>query len=1438
MRNLLTLTLALFSFASISKAQCDASFNYSNIDCDSVWFVPASTGPQYVYFWDFGDGNTSMESTPANTYGIDGLYTIILTIQDTVAGCFQSQTQQININCNGPCNINGAVSHNINTSNCEVQFVSTAFNGVAPFSYYWDFGDGSYDNTSNPTHQYPNNSVWTPCLTITDATGCDTTICTIVNVQCTPQPCDASFTYAYASCDSIYFYPVSVGSQYTYSWDFGDGNTSNQANPLNQYTSDGVYPVYLIINDVVSGCQDILTLQVTINCGNTCSVNAATASYVDSIDCSVNFVSTAYGGTAPYTYLWQFGDGQTSSSANPTHNYPNQGTYTYTLTVTDANGCDTTLYDIVQVYCNPNSCDAAFNYTNFNCNGVYFQPASSGLNYTYFWDFGNGNTSTQEVPTNIYANGAYQVWLTITDTITNCSDSSSVWITINCNTQCTISGDFVFTQDPNNCETQFTSTAWGGQAPYSFYWEFGDGGTSTAAHPLHTYPNQGVYQPCLTITDANNCDTTICYLFTSNCTYLPCDADFTYSLIGCDSVIFYPVAVGTQYTYDWSFGDGGTSNEANPVHAYSANGLYTIQLVVLDSINNCGDQTFLTIDINCGVSNCNVNGAFSFNTDSTDCSTQFVSTAFAGTAPYTYFWSFGDGTTSTLAHPVHTYPNYSTYTPCLTITDANGCDTTICDVVQTTCSTTSCNAQFTYNYNGCSQLAFYPASVGLNYDYFWDFGDGNTSTDAYPVHDFADGTYVIYLYVTDSLSGCFDQWYYTIQVSCGSNCTVSGSFNFTQNYNTCDVHFYSAPYGGQAPYTYLWNFGDGNTSTDANPVHAYPNGSIFTPCLTITDANGCDTTYCDVVTSQCTPPQCDPNFTWTNVGCDSLFFFPVASGAGMTYFWDFSDGTTSTEQYPSHTFTDGVHVVYLAITDTIFNCFNQTAITIVVDCGYTPCTVNGAFDSNTDPNCYTQFVSTAFGGTAPYTYFWDFGDGNTSTDAHPVHYYPAFTTWTPCLTITDANGCDTTICDVVYSQCNPTACDAQFTVSYQDCSTLVFYPVSQGAQYSYFWDFGDGSTSTDNYPGHTYASDGTYYVVLQLVDTISGCQDIITVPVTVSCGYNCNVNGDFNYTMNFNNCEVAYYSQAFGGQAPYSYFWDFGDGNTSNQVNPVHQYPGGAFTYQACLTVTDANGCDTTICELVTTNCPTTSCNASFNPAYIACDSIWFVPGINDPVTYDYYWDFGDGNTSSEPDPTHTYSANGTYVVVMTIVDSIGGCSDSFTQILTINCAASPCNVQGIFQYYSDSSDCSYSFVSSAWGGQAPYSYFWNFGDGGTAAIAHPTHTFAPGTWTPCLTITDANGCDTTVCEVLFSQCTSGLEEETSIHEFSVYPNPTSGLFTIEISADATVQLFDIGGKLIYENSTINAGKSEIDISHLESGTYIITVIAAEKFESKRIVKH
>jgi hypothetical protein len=257
----------------------------------------------------------------------------------------------------------------------------------------------------------------------------------------------------------------------------------------------------------------------------------------------------------------------------------------------------------------------------------------------------------------------------------------------------------------------------------------------------------------------------------------------------------------------------------------------------------------------------------------------------------------------------------------------------------------------------------------------------------------------------------------------------------------------------------------------------------------------------------------------------------------------------------------------------------------------------------------------------------------------------------------------------------------------------------------------------------------------------------------------------------------------------------------------------------------------------VNITCISTSCDASFNYTFTACDSIYFVPAVINSQ-YTYFWDFGDGGSSSAISPVHGY-ANGVYTVVLYISDSLTGCSDAFTAIVTVNCNAT-CDINGAFTWFTDSSMCDINFISTAFGGQAPYTYFWVFGDGTTGTGPHPIHTYPPNSiWTPCLTITDVNGCDTTICMPIQSSCTVGQDEIDDHAELIIYPNPTNGQFTVVINTASVIEIYDLGGKLIYfETCRDWCDNFQIDLSDAENGTYIVRVQTEDQVISKRIIKN
>ena len=298
-------------------------------------------------------------------------------------------------------------------------------------------------------------------------------------------------------------------------------------------------------------------------------------------------------------------------------------------------------------------------------------------------------------------------------------------------------------------EVDFTNTSSGG---ISYSWSFDDGNYSSAQNPQHTYSYTGNYYVCLTINDSlQSCYNTFCdslYVYNSNSN---CYADFNYSLDSLGGgVSFFDASVGTSTSWVWDFGDSTISNLQDPFHIYNNDGYYYVCLTVSDSIQNCSTTYCESIYLD-STSNC-----YAYYNYSTDTSGFVFSFTDASTGnPSDWFWDFGDSTTSTLQNPTHTYSNVGNYTVCLTVSDSNlNCSATFCSVVSTDSinSPGNCNASFYIYADSLNPNQYWAVnnSTGNSLNYLWDFGDGDSSTLAYPTHTYAQtGTYIICLTVNN-----------------------------------------------------------------------------------------------------------------------------------------------------------------------------------------------------------------------------------------------------------------------------------------------------------------------------------------------------------------------------------------------------------------------------------------------------------------------------------------------------------------------------------------------------------------------------------------------------------------------------------------------------------------------------------------------------------------
>lgn len=334
---------------------------------------------------------------------------------------------------------------------------------------------------------------------------------------------------------------------------------------------------------------------------------------------------------------------------------------------------------------------------------------------------------------------------------------------------------------------------------------------------------------------------------------------------------------------------------------------------------------------------------------------------------------------------------------------------------------------------------------------------------------------------------------------------------------------------GNQPATYSWDFGDGTTSTDQNPLHVYNAPGVYTVTLTATGADGCTSTITYIVDTSFNPgPDCFGYIMYNQTGTTSfdfsaqVFDFSGNSQPQITaYDWDFGDGSTSTDAAPSHTYAaEGVYTVQLHATtdqgcdihacDVVF-AFNCPIDTFLYGC-QAMFMAGGVWSDSTgiDPTggnpLTVSFVDLSLGGVTSWS--WSFGDGTTSTDQNPIHTYAAEGTYTVSLDITTVDGCESSatfeICVGANCWTPEYNCQAMFIPIPDSSGTngIQFLDISVTASpiQGWLWNFGDGTTSTDQNPYHVYAQPGIYTVSLTI--EADSCYSVISFEVDTENPWN------------------------------------------------------------------------------------------------------------------------------------------------------------------------------------------------------------------------------------------------------------------------------------------------------------------------------------------------
>jgi PKD repeat protein len=588
-----------------------------------------------------------------------------------------------------------------------------------------------------------------------------------------------------------------------------------------------------------------------------------------------------------------------------------------------------------------------------------------------------------------------------------------------------------------------------------------------------------------------------------------------------------------------------------------------------------------------------------------------------------------------------------------------------------------------------------------------------------------------------------------------------------------DVSFTTYVYEVLGEISYSWDFTDGSTDTDKEPTHAFSAEGTYDVVVTATHDDGeYDTCTVTVEVIENVDPSLTCDFDGTTGTVDEALDLSVTAsddGTIESYDWDFGDGNidlTTTESTTNTYTAEGTYTVDVTVTDD-YGATNSCSGTVTIEAaGVAPevdCSVLPT-EGTVDEEITLEVDATDSDGTV-VAYSWDFGDGNvdlTTTDS-TTNTYIAEGTYTITVEVSD-DDLNTATCsqdieiteEVVVDNEEPTvSCDLipSDAVVGEEFALEVEAEDSDGTIVSYDWDFGDGNaeTTTDDSTTYTYGSPaGSYIVEVTVTDddgATASCSTTVEVQELVANEVPTAVcNGPYEGIVGEDVTFDATGSEDTDGTIV-SYDWDFGDstGQTTTDETVDYAYEE-AGEYTVVLTVTDDAG-DTATCETTATieeanEAPELDCSLLPTSAVVDFPVTLEVEATDDVEVVEYVWDFGDGNghTTTDAETEHTYTAEGTYAIIVHVSDEEGEtafCSQDIsveTDIPAVAVAsATPTSGEAKLKV---------QFSSEGSSGNAPLSYKWSFGDGsGTTTTANPKHTYNDeGVYTATLLVTDLDG--------------------------------------------------------------------------------------------------
>jgi gliding motility-associated-like protein len=1213
--------------------------------------TPGTPPNEYTYIWSDLPITTQDRSNLSA-----GTYTVTVTDDN---GC--TETETITVGSRPRIEIDSTVTDVLCNGDATGSVTFTISGGTPTFNYVWSTGTPGVGNSTTENGL----TAGTYYITVTDALGCTEVDSAIVSEPSDLVPTITNQTDPLCNGDNNGSIDVSVSGgtgAYTFLWRH-DGSTLQNRNDLTAGT-------YTLVVEDGNGCLDSVT--------TTLNDPALLTATIDSVrDASCNGLSDGFtrvlasGGTTPYTYNW----GSVTTRSNP--NIP---AGTYTVTVTDNNGCTTTATSIVG---QPITVSASINANDASCAGIDDGNAKAvGVGgtqpYTYTWlpagVSGQGTDSIFNL-----SGGTYSV--TITDN-NGCNDAATV--TINQPSAVSLTSD----KSDAECNGTATGKAWvtatGGTPAYTYLW------STTPVQTTDTAFNLGAGTYFVTVTDNNGCTDSTSVIIdepTALTANINTSTNPTCNGIndGAATVTAGGGTVTLDYTYLWSV-NAGSQTTATATNLPSG----TFTVTVTDD-NGCtaSDQVTITAPPSVVITTLGQTDVNCFG-DSTGII--FIQ-ATLGITPYTYTWAPAGVNGQGTALVTNLWAgNYT-----VTVADNNGCETVANYTISqpaSALSVTMNTVDLLCNGDGNGSATANVSGGTPTYSYDWvgsPAGDGTAT-----ITGLSGGTYTVT--ITDD-NGCTLVDAATVNEPAPIVISIDASSDvscFGDNDGSATL----SASGGATPYTFDWPapLAAGNSQTNLSA------GSYD---VTVTDNNSCQNQITVTISE---PADLDVNLLrQQNISCNGLTDGEIeVSGSGGTTPYTFNWSAPNPGNVPINTnLAAGVYTV--TITDNN-GCEDSLSVTITE-----PSVLTGTL-TVTDEICAGNndgsIKASISGGTSTYTYLW--GPGITGAQGQGTDSIFSLSAGNYTVTVTDNNGCSITLSETVDAA---TPITATVTADSANCngeaSGRIEVIASGGSgTLSYTWaPISNTGPIASNIPAGNYSitiTDAEGCTIVESATVLEPSPLLPTISVNdVSCGGSSNGNAKASVT---------------GGILPYTYNW--GPGITVAQgqgTDSIFNINAGNYN----LTVTDRNGCDSILSFVVNAG------NSSFaftdstrddscSGVCLGFAGIFNLSGGVSPYTY--AWDDGSANSFRDSLCAGNYS--------VTISDQVG-CDTTVS--FTIN---QPSSIAATITTTNDTCLAGIgTATANVSGGTPPYTFNW---PAGTVA-GNSVSDLNAGNYD--LTVTDGNLC-------------------------------------------------------------------------------------------------